>query len=68
MKKWGWGLVIVGGLLQVLETTQKASATLNNTTFDKTPVGKLLTPAEEILPLPLGWSLLGTGAIILAVC
>ncbi len=68
MKTWGWGLVIVGGLLQVLETTQKASATLNNTTFDKTPIGSMLAPIENVLPLPLGWALLGTGAVVLYVC
>lgn len=68
MKSWGWGLVIFGGALQILETTQKATATLNNTTFDKTPIGKLIAPVENVLPLPLGWALLGTGAAVLYFC
>lgn len=68
MKKWGWGLVIVGGLLQIVETTQKADATLNNVTFDKTPFGSWLAPVENVLPLPLGWSMLGVGAAIIYFC
>lgn len=68
MKKYGWGLLVVGGLLQIAETVQKADATVNNVTFDKTPIGSILVPIENVLPIPLGWSLVGAGAAILYFC
>lgn len=68
MKKYGWGLLVVGGLLQITETVQKADAMVNNVTFDKTPIGSILVPIENVLPIPLGWSLVGVGAAILYFC
>lgn len=68
MKAWGWGLIVIGGLLQIVESTQKADATLNNVPFNTTGYGKLIGPLENVLPVPLGWSLLGTGAAILYFC
>lgn len=68
MKTWGWGLVIVGGLLQAVETMQKANATVNNVPFNTTAYGKLIGPVEEVLPAPLGWSLVGIGAVVLYFC
>lgn len=61
----GWGLVLVGGVLQIAEGLAQADATVANIQFNETAVGSLVDPIESKLPIPLGWSLIAAGAIIL---
>lgn len=68
MNRLGWGLVIVGTVLQMAESAAKASATLNNVQFNTTTLGALVAPIEKITPLPLGWTLLISGAAVLVYC
>lgn len=66
-EKIGWGLIIVGGFLQVVEGFAHADATLNNIQFSETAIGKLVAPVEAKLPIPLGYAMLGLGAGLLWV-
>lgn len=68
MNRLGWGLVIVGTVLQMAESTAQASATLNNVQFSTTTIGALVTPLEKFTPLPLGWTLLLLGGGVLVYC
>lgn len=64
-QKLGWGLIIVGVFVQVAEGFAQADATLANTTFDQTAVGAIVAPAEKMLPLSLGYTLIVAGALTL---
>jgi hypothetical protein len=64
-KQIGWGLLIVGGILQVAEGFAQADATLGNVTYDQTAVGSIVAPIEKVLPIPLGYTLIVAGAIVL---
>lgn len=66
-EKIGWGLIIVGGVLQVSEGFAHADATLNNLQFSETAIGSLVAPVEAKLPTSLGWTLLIVGAGVLWV-
>lgn len=61
----GWGLVILGGTIQIVEGFAHADATLNNIQYSETAIGGLLAPLEEKLPVSLGWTLLIAGAGVL---
>lgn len=65
MNKIGWGLVIVGAVLQMTESTAKASALLNGTQFSATTIGAIVAPIEQYTPIQLGWLLLTLGGGIL---
>lgn len=68
LKTWGWGLIIAGGLLQAVETMQKADAAVNNVPFNTTGYGKIIGSVENYLPASLGWSMVGVGAVIVYFC
>jgi hypothetical protein len=65
MKQVAWGLVIVGGVLQMAESAAQASATLNNTLFSQSTIGSIVAPIEKYTPVSLGWTLLITGSVLL---
>jgi len=67
-KQIGWGLVITGTLVQIAESSAKASALLNNTQFSASTIGAIVAPIEQYTPLSLGWTLLAAGAITLTFC
>jgi hypothetical protein len=64
-EKIGWGLILGGAGLQVIEGFAHADAQLNNIQFSETAVGKLVSPVEGKLPFSLGWTLLLSGAAVL---
>jgi hypothetical protein len=66
-EKIGWGLIIVGGVIQVAEGFAHADATLNNIQFSETAIGSLVAPVESKLPVSVGYSLIILGAGILWV-
>jgi hypothetical protein len=63
--KIGWGLLIIGAFVQVAEGFAQADATLANVTFDQTAVGAIVAPAEKVLPISLGYTLIVAGALTL---
>lgn len=63
----GWGLVIGGIAVQALESMAQSDATLNNTTFANTGIGKLAAPIEKFLPVSLGFSMMLVGVACLWV-
>lgn len=69
MHRLGWVLIAGGTALQVAEIMAKAqgNAALGGVIFEETAVGKVVAPIESHLPLPLGWTLVVAGVIIVWV-
>lgn len=69
MKQVGYLLLGGGAILQVSESMAKASvnSAQGNATFDQTPFGKIVAPIDSFLPVPLGWTLIILGAVIVWV-
>jgi len=61
MKKVGWGLIIIGALVQASQAANQANAAVNNVSASDTNTG-WLAQANSYLPFPLGWSMMGVGA------
>jgi hypothetical protein len=66
-KTIGWGLLVVGAAVQILEGFGQADATLNNVSFDQTAAGALLAPIDNMLPVSLGYTMIIAGALVLWV-
>lgn len=66
-KTIGWGFLVIGAVVQVVEGLAQADATLNNTSFDQTAAGVILAPIDKMLPVSLGYTLMITGALVLWV-
>lgn len=66
-KHVGWGLIVVGGLVQIAESSAQSSAALNNTQFSASQIGAIVTPIENYLPIQLGWTLVISGVLVLFV-
>lgn len=64
-KTIGWGLLILGGVTQVAEGFAHADAQLGGVTFDQTAIGAIVGPAETVLPLSMGYTLMIAGALTL---
>lgn len=63
----GWGLLILGAAVQVATGFAQADATLNNINLDQTAFGAIVAPFNNKLPIPLGYTLIGAGVIVLWV-
>lgn len=66
-KTIGWGLLIVGAITQVAEGFAHADAELGGVTFDQTAIGAIVGPAEKVLPVSVGYTLIVAGALTLWV-
>lgn len=63
----GWSLVVLGIAVQIAESMAQSTATLNNTQFSASTIGKIVAPVEAFLPITLGYSLIVAGAGVLWV-
>jgi hypothetical protein len=62
---FGWGLIVLGIAVQVAESMAQSTATLNNTQFSASTIGKVVAPIEKYLPIQAGYSLIVAGAGVL---
>jgi hypothetical protein len=63
----GWLLLVAGVAIQVATGFSQADAQVNNVTTDQTTFGAIVGPLNKISPVPLGYALMGAGAIALWV-
>ena len=63
----GWLLIVAGLGIQLATGFAQADAQVNNVTTDQTPFGAIVGPLNKISPVPVGYALIGAGAIVLWV-